>query len=109
MAKTNHRYFTYILANGKRTLYTGVTSDLERRVWQHKQGIDSRFVRRHQTRKLVWFEETDQVQVAIEREKQLKRWHRQWKIDLINSTNPNWYDLASEWFGGVRDTESSSA
>jgi len=86
-----------------------VTNDLVRRVWQHSREDGSNFTSKHKLHKLVWFEETNQVQTSIEREKQLKRWHRKWKLDLVNAANQHWEDLASEWFEDVRDTESSSA
>ena len=101
------RYFVYILSNEKRTLYTGVTSDIQARVFRHRSGLGSRFTNKHDIYRLVWFEETDEVQVAIAREKQLKRWHRRWKLNLIEAANPGWADLAEAWYGSA-DPETSS-
>ena len=85
----------YILASRFRgTLYIGVTSDLIRRIWEHRNGIRSRFSSRYAVYRLVWFEPFGDMEFAILREKQLKRWHRQWKINLIEETNPHWEDLA---------------
>jgi len=86
--------FTYILASRKHgTLYVGVTSDLVKRVWQHKNDQADGFTKKYQVHQLVHFEEFTDMEGAIEREKQLKRWHRTWKVNLIEETNPNWDDL----------------
>ncbi len=85
--------YTYILASKpKGTLYIGVTSDLAKRIWQHKNNAEG-FTKRYGVKILVHYEVFDQIAVAIEREKQLKRWHRQWKINLIEENNPDWDDL----------------
>jgi putative endonuclease len=87
--------FAYILASGFRgTLYAGVTSDLMRRIWEHRNGVRSSFPSRYAVYRLVWFEAFGDVELAIRREKQIKRWHRPWKINLIEATNPHWDDLA---------------
>jgi putative endonuclease len=87
--------FVYILASRFRgTLYTGVTSDLMRRIWEHRNGVRSRFPSRYSVYRLVWFEPVGDMEFAILREKQLKRWHRPWKINLIEEKNPHWDDLA---------------
>ena len=87
--------FVYILASRFRgTVYTGVTSDLTRRIWEHRNGIRSRFPSRYAVYRLVWFEPFGDIGLAILREKQLKRWHRPWKINFIEQTNPHWDDLA---------------
>jgi putative endonuclease len=87
--------FVYILASRFRgTLYTGVTSDLTRRIWEHRNRIRSRFPSRYSVFRLVWFEAFGDIELAILREKQLKRWHRGWKINLIEARNPHWDDLA---------------
>src|SRR5687768_6392518 len=87
--------FVYILASGFRgTLYIGVTSDLPARIWEHREGIKSGFAKRYAVHRLVYFEPFDDMDSAIAREKQLKRWHRQWKINLIEEQNPRWEDLA---------------
>jgi putative endonuclease len=85
----------YILAsqpNG--TLYMGVTSDLIGRLWQHRTGVVPGFTSRHKVHRLVRYELFGAMEGAILREKQLKRWHRQWKVNLIESENPDWHDLA---------------
>ena len=85
----------YILASRPRgTLYIGVTSDLQQRLWQHREGITDGFVARYEVYRLVRFEMFGDMEGAILREKQLKRWHRQWKINLIEGDNPHWIDLA---------------
>ena len=84
----------YILANKRNgTLYTGVTSDLQRRVWQHKRDVVEGFSKRYQTHLLVYFELHSSMYEAISREKKLKKWHRRWKLELIESLNPEWNDL----------------
>ncbi len=85
----------YILASQPRgTLYIGVTSNLPGRLWQHREAVTPGFTKRHQIKRLVWFEMHDEMLAAIAREKQLKNWHRQWKINLIETGNPHWGDLA---------------
>lgn len=87
-------YYVYILASKKNgTLYIGVTSDLVKRIWEHKQDLVEGFTRKYQIHKLVWFEHTTSIESAIQREKQLKKWNRAWKIRIINETNPSWKDL----------------
>jgi putative endonuclease len=84
----------YILANKKNgTLYIGVTSDLVKRIWQHKNHIVSGFTEVNQVHQLVYFEQLDDMESAITREKVLKKWNRAWKIRLIEKTNPKWLDL----------------
>jgi putative endonuclease len=88
----------YILAKGSHsTLYTGVTSDLPGRVWQHREGLISGFTQRHAIKRLVWFEQHATIEAAILREKRVKRWPRAWKYDLIHERNPTWRDLAEEF------------
>ena len=85
----------YILASSTYgTLYIGVTSDLIARLWQHRSGEVEGFTGRYGVHRLVRFEQFADMTSAIAREKQLKRWHRQWKINLIESDNPDWHDLA---------------
>ncbi len=87
--------FIYILASGFRgTLYIGVTSDLMGRIGQHRSAITGGFTKRYAVHRLVHFEPFADMDSAIAREKQLKRWHRQWKINLIEEKNPRWDDLA---------------
>ena len=84
----------YVLTNKKRgTLYVGVTSDLVRRIWQHKNDQMDGFTQRYDLHRLVHYELADDMYTAISREKQLKWWRRQWKIDLIEEDNPDWNDL----------------
>jgi putative endonuclease len=84
----------YILASDRNgTLYTGVTSDLIRRIQQHRSRVVEGFTRRHRVHSLVWFECHDSMYAAISREKAIKEWRRAWKLQLIESTNPQWRDL----------------
>ena len=94
--KTNE-YYVYIMSNVSRTLYIGVTNNLERRVYEHKQKLTEGFVKKYNVTMLVYYEETNAVDAAIEREKQLKGWNRKKKIDLIESVNPEWKDLSKDW------------
>jgi len=88
------QYFVYILASTRcGTLYTGVTSDLPRRSYQHRNDLMEGFTRRYGVHMLVWFEEYGDIVLAIAREKQIKGWNRAWKIRLIEKGNPNWDDL----------------
>ena len=99
-------YWVYILASQKNgTLYIGVTNDLERRIIEHKQELTEGFSKMYDVKMLVYFEQTPDVDAAIAREKQLKNWHRQWKINLVQSVNPEWKDLSLEFM----DAETSSA
>jgi putative endonuclease len=87
-------YWVYILASQKYgTLYVGVTSNLIQRIWQHKEKLADGFTKKYDVDRLVYFEQTENVESAILREKQLKRWKRDWKIRLIEEENPNWDDL----------------
>lgn len=87
----------YILASGYNgTLYIGVTSHLIQRVWQHKQDLIEGFTKKYGVHFLVYYEMHEEMQTAIQREKQLKKWNRQWKINLIEKTNPAWKDLWEE-------------
>lgn len=88
---------TYMMASGQRgTLYIGVTSDLVQRVWQHRNDLTPGFTSRYQVHRLVWFESHFAMEAAITREKHLKAWKRLWKIQLIESVNPDWRDLYPE-------------
>ena len=92
-------YYTYILSNpGRTTLYTGVSNNIERRVLEHKACVGCTFSSRYHTIDLVYFETFPDMRQAIAREKQLKRWHREWKINLIRSENPSMEDLAKDWY-----------
>ena len=84
----------YILASKKNgTLYVGVTSNLAKRVWEHKNDLVRGFTKRYNVHDLVWYELHENMDFAIQREKQLKEWKRQWKLELIESANPDWSDL----------------
>jgi putative endonuclease len=86
--------YVYLLASAKHgTLYVGVTNDLVRRVYQHKTGVLRGFTSRYQVHRLVWFESYDDPTNAIVREKELKKWRREWKINLIERSNSEWVDL----------------
>ena len=87
-------YFVYIMASQRNgTLYVGVTSDLVKRVWEHKSGEVKGFTKEHGVTRLVFFEAHDDINQAIKREKRLKRWDRTWKLELIEKENPQWKDL----------------
>lgn len=88
----------YIMASRSRTLYIGVTSNLFRRVWQHKNGTYGGFTSQYNITRLIYYEEFVLMQNAIAREKQLKRWSRSKKLWLISMQNPAWVDLAEEWY-----------
>lgn len=94
-------YFVYMLASRSRTLYTGITNNLGRRVWEHKQGMVPGFTKKYKANRLVYFETYADVRRAIDREKEIKAWRREKKIALVNSINPTWHDLAAEWFGPI--------
>jgi putative endonuclease len=92
-------YHIYILSNHKNgTLYIGVTSDLAKRVYEHKAHLVEGFTDKYNLNKLVYYETMDDANVAITREKQLKKWNRQWKIELIEKDNPEWRDLYTDLF-----------
>ncbi|KKQ56140.1 MAG: Excinuclease ABC C subunit domain protein [Parcubacteria group bacterium GW2011_GWA2_38_13] len=91
----NNNYFIYILTNkNNNVLYIGVTNDLSRRITQHKNKVVGGFTKKYNTDKLVYYEITNDIETALNREKQLKNWHRQWKIDLIEKENKEWKDLS---------------
>jgi len=84
----------YILASKRNgTLYVGVTSDLVKRIWEHKQDMVAGFTRKYQVHNLVYFEQHEDMNQAIQREKQIKKWKRAWKIELLEKSNPVWRDL----------------
>lgn len=88
-------YFVYILTSTKNTvLYIGVTNDLIRRLTEHQEGINKGFTQKYNLHKLVYYEQFPEIHKAIKREKQLKKWKRIWKDELINSFNPEWLDLS---------------
>lgn len=89
-----HGGFVYIVTNRSNgVLYTGVTSDLSRRIWEHREGLHPGFTRRYGCRRLVWYEPYDTITDAIAQEKRIKGWNRAWKVRLILDLNPDWSDL----------------
>ncbi len=91
--------YVYLLASRKNgTLYLGVTSNLPKRIWEHREAVVDGFSKKHKTHKLVYFEVFDEITFAIAREKQLKNWKRAWKVDLIIKDNPEWDDLYDTLF-----------
>ena len=90
-------YAIYIMASKRNgTLYTGVTSNLKKRVYQHKNGTYDGFTRKYNVHMLVWYEVTNSIEAAIRREKQIKKWRRKWKLKLIEELNPGWRDLSED-------------
>ncbi len=101
--KTIHKYYVYILASQRNgTLYIGMTNDLQRRVFEHKTGVIKGFTQKYGVAMLIYFEEFQQVEQAIERENNLKKWKRAWKLKLIEKENPNWNDLAKDWYDNLQ-------
>ena len=87
-------YYVYIMTSNRNgTLYIGVTNNLPQRIWEHKNDVHEGFTKKYGVHRLVWYEATTDVAAAIQREKQMKKWRRQWKINLIEEENPNWDDL----------------
>ena len=100
--KTIHQYYVYILASKIRgTLYIGITNDLQRRVYEHKMGIQKGFTQKYGVNKLMYFEVFQNVEEAIDREKNMKKWKRNWKIELIEKENKSWSDLAKDWYDDI--------
>ena len=93
-----NQYYVYIVTNGVRTLYIGVTNDLTRRVYEHQHKLTDGFTKKYNVTMLVYYEVTTDVPSAIVREKQLKGWRRSKKIDLIEASNPEWVDLSLGWY-----------
>ena len=104
-AKQRNRYHVYLMTNSTHRLYVGVTSDLERRVYEHKNKLIEGHTAKYNLTWLAYFEETSDVRAALEREKQIKNWRREKKTALIESTNPLWKDLARDWY---EDAEATS-
>jgi len=92
------QYYVYIMTNKSGTLYTGVTNNLARRVYEHKQKLVPGFTQKYRITKLVYFESSSDVMAAINREKEIKDWRRAKKIALVNTVNPTWEDLSAEWY-----------
>lgn len=95
MAKT---YYVFILTNHSKTLYTGMTNDIKRRIFEHKNKLVKGFTSKYKISKLAYFESSSDVNSAIIREKQIKGWLRKKKIELIEKQNPGWKDLSQEWY-----------
>ena len=81
------------MTNHSKTLYIGITNNLKKRVWEHKNNVVKGFTEKYSVHMLVYFEQTENVTSALQREKQIKKWKRKWKIDLIEKENPKWKDL----------------
>ena len=96
MAKIKQPCVYLLASNNQGTLYTGVTSDLVQRIWQHKNDCVEGFTKKYGVHLLVWYEVHETMESAIKREKGLKNWHRQWKLDLVEELNPQWRDLYGE-------------
>ncbi len=97
MSRRQKTFWVYILASGRNgTLYIGVTSDIAARVYQHKEGLSRSFTKKYGVTRLVHCEPFESISYAIQRERTLKKWHRKWKLDLIERDNPQWRDLAEE-------------
>ena len=92
------QFYVYILTNRVRTLYVGFTNNLVRRVYEHREGLDDGFTRKYNVHWLVYYEETTDVEAAIAREKQIKRWRRSKKVALVDGMNPEWRDLSLGWY-----------
>jgi len=96
--KKEHRYFTYILTHEKNHIfYVGVTNNIKRRIFEHKSATFGTHVGHYNIKKLVYFEEHSDIRIAIRREKTIKKWKKQWKINLITKQNPEWIDLSDGW------------
>ncbi len=93
----NQQYYVYIMTNKSKTLYVGVTRDIIKRVFQHKNKVIPGFTKKYNISILVYYEPTSDIQSAIKREKQIKGWLRSKKITLIESLNPDWNDLSEDW------------
>jgi len=90
-------YYVYILASERNgTLYIGVTNDLTRRIYEHKNNLIKGFTQKYNVHRLVWYESTNDINSALQREKQLKKWNRKWKLRLIEDTNNDWSDLSNQ-------------
>lgn len=91
---TEKNFYVYMMASKKNgTIYVGVTSDLKKRVWQHKNNVVEGFTEKYDVHNLVWYEHHENAESAITKEKRMKDWHREWKIKRIVEMNPNWKDL----------------
>ena len=92
------QYYVYILSNwNNKVIYTGVTNDLQRRLYEHKNGLTEGFTKKYNVHKLVWFDLTSDIHSALQKEKQIKGWTRAKKNALVQETNPEWKDLSEHW------------
>ena len=98
-------YYVYVMASASRTLYTGVTNDLQRRVLEHRRKLQRGFTARYNINRLVHFETFGEILDAIGREKQIKSWGRRKKIALIESANRDWKDLSADWYGAENKSQ----
>jgi putative endonuclease len=92
------QYYVYIMASKTGTIYTGVTNDMSRRVYEHKHGLIPGFTKKYGVTKLVYYESGSDINSAITREKQIKGWLRKKKVALVESINPGWIDLSAGWY-----------
>ena len=96
------QFFVYIMTNKPwGTLYVGVTNNIGRRAYEHREGLVPGFTKKYGLHSLVYFEQHQSVRVAIHREKRIKKWPRVWKINLVRTDNPDWKDLAADWHSGM--------
>jgi putative endonuclease len=103
-------YFVYLMASRRNgTLYVGVTNNLIRRIYEHRNHAVRGFTSQYEVNLLVWFESTPSIEAAIHKEKQIKNWKRLWKIELIEKSNPAWRDMYEDLVGGRLDAGSSPA
>lgn len=94
-----HQYYVYLLTNSNnKVMYIGMTNDLRRRVYQHKKKVIPGFTRKYNVHRLVYYEHTNDVRAAIAREKEIKKWRREKKNNLVIAVNPEWKDLSEGWF-----------
>ena len=96
---SEHHYYVWLLTKGNNlVMYVGVTNDIQRRVLEHKQKLVEGFTEKYNLNKLVYFEETDDVNLALAREKEIKKWRREKKNKLVGRINPEWKDLSEGWY-----------
>ncbi len=100
-----YKFFVYIMASRSLNFYIGLCNSIRRRVWEHKTGVDDGFTKRYNINRLVWFEQFQYFNNAVDHEKRLKKWSRAKKIALIKATNPTWIDLAEDWFPELNTSE----
>ena len=100
-------YFVYIMSSTSGVLYTGSTSDLARRTYQHRHGLIPGFTKQYNVNRLVWYDVTPNARSAVAMEREIKRWRRAKKVSLIEATNPGWQDLAIDWLPRPREEDPS--